>query len=70
MTVISGTHKSDLHKQNVGVCFFSEQKWTYSVQACKEEFLANYLDQNNLEKSLLIVLLRAKKSGTSHFCQF
>jgi hypothetical protein len=21
-------------------------EWTYSVQACKEEFLTNYLDQN------------------------
>jgi hypothetical protein len=27
-------------------------KWTYSVQACKEEFLANYPDQNVFEKSL------------------
>jgi hypothetical protein len=27
-------------------------EWTYSVQACKEEFLAEYLDQNVLEKSL------------------
>jgi hypothetical protein len=27
-------------------------EWTYSVQACKEEFLANYPDQNILEKSL------------------
>jgi hypothetical protein len=27
-------------------------EWTYSVQACKEEFLANYSDQNILEKSL------------------
>jgi hypothetical protein len=27
-------------------------EWAYSVQACKEEFLANYLDQNVLEKSL------------------
>jgi hypothetical protein len=27
-------------------------EWPYSVQACKEEFLANYLDQNALEKSL------------------
>jgi hypothetical protein len=27
-------------------------EWTYSVQACKEEFLANYLDKNVLEKSL------------------
>jgi hypothetical protein len=26
--------------------------WTYSVQACKEEFLANYPDQNVLEKFL------------------
>jgi hypothetical protein len=26
MTVTSGTGKSDLHKQNVRVCFFSEQK--------------------------------------------
>jgi hypothetical protein len=24
-------------------------EWTYSVQACKEEFLANYPDQNILE---------------------
>jgi hypothetical protein len=28
MTVTSGTRKSDLHKQNVSVCFFSEQKCT------------------------------------------
>jgi hypothetical protein len=27
-------------------------EWTYSVQACKEEFLANYPDQNILKKSL------------------
>jgi hypothetical protein len=27
-------------------------EWTYIVQTCKEEFLANYLDQNVLEKSL------------------
>jgi hypothetical protein len=25
-------------------------EWTYSVQACKEEFLTNYPDQNILEK--------------------
>jgi hypothetical protein len=30
MTVTSGTRKSDLHKQNVSVCFFSEQKCTTS----------------------------------------
>jgi hypothetical protein len=29
-----------------------DDKWTYSVQASKEEFLANYLHQNVLEKSL------------------
>jgi hypothetical protein len=29
-----------------------EEEWTYSVQVCKEEFLAKYLDQNVLEKSL------------------
>jgi hypothetical protein len=29
-----------------------DEEWTYSVQACKEEFLAKYLDQNVLEKSL------------------
>jgi hypothetical protein len=28
------------------------RKWTYSVQACKEEFLANYPSQNVLEKFL------------------
>jgi hypothetical protein len=33
-------------------------EWTYSVQACKEEFLTNYLDQNVLEKSLAAHLLR------------
>jgi hypothetical protein len=27
-------------------------EWTYSVQACREEFLANYPDQDVLEKSL------------------
>jgi hypothetical protein len=27
-------------------------EWTYSVQACEEEFLVNYPDQNVLEKSL------------------
>jgi hypothetical protein len=39
-----------------------DEEWTYSVQACKEEFLAKYLHQNVLEKCLtyvefLIVLL-------------
>jgi hypothetical protein len=40
-----------------------DEQWTYTVQVCKEEFLANYPDQNVLEKSqlsyieLLIVLL-------------
>jgi hypothetical protein len=29
MTVTSGNGKSSLHKQNVSVCFFSEQKCTY-----------------------------------------
>jgi hypothetical protein len=33
-------------------------EWTYSVQACKEEFLANYLDQNVLEKSLAVQIHR------------
>jgi hypothetical protein len=32
-------------------------EWTYSVQACKEEFLANYPDQNILEKSLTLIEL-------------
>jgi hypothetical protein len=39
-------------------------KWTYSFQACKEEFLANYPNQNVLKSplqltyiELLIVLL-------------
>jgi hypothetical protein len=27
-------------------------EWTYSLQACKEEFSANYPNQNVLEKSL------------------
>jgi hypothetical protein len=31
MTVISGNGKSSLHKQNVSVCFFSEQKCTKKV---------------------------------------
>jgi hypothetical protein len=30
MTVTSGTGKSDLHKQNLRVCFFNEQKCRYS----------------------------------------
>jgi hypothetical protein len=40
-----------------------DEEWTCSVQACKEEFLAKYLDQNVLENSvtahiqLLIILL-------------
>jgi hypothetical protein len=39
-----------------------DEEWTYSVQACKEKFLAKYLHQNVLEKCLryvefLIVLL-------------
>jgi hypothetical protein len=44
-------------------CVKRDEEWTYSVQACKEEFLAKYLDQNVLEKSLtahiqlLIILL-------------
>ncbi|CAH1367887.1 unnamed protein product [Tenebrio molitor] len=29
-----------------------DEEWTYSVQACKEEFLAKYLHQNVLEKCL------------------
>jgi hypothetical protein len=29
-----------------------DEEWTYSVQACKEEFLAKYLYQNVLEKCL------------------
>jgi hypothetical protein len=29
-----------------------DEEWTYSVQACKEEFLAKYVDQNVLEKTL------------------
>jgi hypothetical protein len=29
-----------------------DEERTYSVQACKENFLAEYLDQNVLEKSL------------------
>jgi hypothetical protein len=33
-------------------CFKREEEWTYSVQACKEEFLAKYLHQNVLEKCL------------------
>jgi hypothetical protein len=33
-------------------------EWTYSVQACKEEFLANCPDQNILEKSLAAHLQR------------
>jgi hypothetical protein len=31
MTVTSGNDKSDLHKQNVSVWFFSEQKCTYDA---------------------------------------
>jgi hypothetical protein len=33
-------------------CVKSDEEWTYSVQACKEEFLAKYLHQNVLEKFL------------------
>jgi hypothetical protein len=29
-----------------------DEEWTYSVQACKKEFLAKYLHQNVLEKCL------------------
>jgi hypothetical protein len=29
-----------------------DEKWTYSLQTCKEEFLAKYLHQNVLEKCL------------------
>jgi hypothetical protein len=29
-----------------------DEEWTYNRQACKEEFLAKYLHQNVLEKSL------------------
>jgi hypothetical protein len=32
--------------------------WTCSVQACKEEFLANYPDQNVLKKSLAAHIYR------------
>jgi hypothetical protein len=42
----------------------TDGEWTYSIQACKEEFLANYPEQNNLENlsqltyiELFIVLL-------------
>jgi hypothetical protein len=32
MTVTSGTDKSDLHKQNVRVCFFSEQNTSVATR--------------------------------------
>jgi hypothetical protein len=35
-----------------------DEDWTYSVQACKEEFLANYPDQNVLKKSLAAHIYR------------
>jgi hypothetical protein len=31
MAVTSGNGKSDLHKQNVSVCFFSEQKCKFAI---------------------------------------
>jgi hypothetical protein len=44
------------------------EEWTYSVQAYKEEFLANYLDQNVLEKSLAAHIHRivVLKRGNHH----
>jgi hypothetical protein len=43
-------------------------EWTYSVQACEKEFLANYPDQNVVEKSLAahihrIVVEKEKSPG-------
>jgi hypothetical protein len=35
-----------------------DEKWTYSLQACKEEFLAKYLHQNVLEKCLTAHIYR------------
>jgi hypothetical protein len=40
MTVTLGTRKSDLHKQNVSVCFFSKQKC-----ASQSHFIKKYLLQ-------------------------
>jgi hypothetical protein len=39
-------------------CVKRDEEWTYSVQACKEEFLAKYLHQNVLEKCLTAHIYR------------
>jgi hypothetical protein len=54
MTVTSGTDKCDLHKQNVRVCFFSEQKC--SVQVLRrgisfQRVLSKYAELLHLEPS-------------------
>jgi hypothetical protein len=61
MTVTSGTDKSDLHKQNVRVCFFSEQNTSVATRnKFSESLLSKYAELLHLEFLVASIL---KKQG-------
>jgi uncharacterized protein YbjT (DUF2867 family) len=39
-------------------------EWTYSIQACKEEFVANYSDQNSLTAHIHRIVNRFITTGS------